>query len=579
MIRKLAQSVREYKKLTILSPLFVMLEVIIEVLIPFQMSKIIDNGIAKGDMAYIRNSGYLLVLATLASLTFGVLSGTFSAKASTGFATNVRRDMYHNIQDFSYSNIDTFSVSSLITRLTTDVTNLQNSFQMLIRILFRAPLMLVFSLIMALGINLRLSLVFLAAIPFLGIGLFLIINKAHPIFERVFKTYDRLNNVVQENLSGIRVVKSYVREEHEIEKFKRTSEKIYADFSKAEKILALNNPLMQFAIYTSILLLSWLGAKMVVSDTLTTGQLMSLLTYAMQILMSLMMMSMVFVMIIISRASAERVVAVLNEKSDLHNNENPVYEIPDGSLSFDQVDFSYSHDPEKLALKNVTFSIHAGETIGIIGGTGSGKTTLVQLIPRLYDVTNGTVTVGGIDVRNYDLYTLRSQVGMVLQKNTLFSGTIKDNLRWGNLSATDEELIQAARLAQADEFIQNLPDGYDTFLEEGGTNVSGGQKQRLCIARALVKKPKILILDDSTSAVDTRTESKIRHAFAEEIPSITKFIIAQRISSVEAADKIIVMDNGMINAIGTHAELLASNTIYQEVYYSQIKGGNLHDEA
>lgn len=579
MIKKLMGSIREYKKDSILAPIYVTLEVVLEVLIPFLMSMIIDRGVGEGDMPFIIRIGLILIVSTIFSLGFGVLSGLHAAKASAGFAKNLRKDMYHNIQDFSFSNIDQFSTSSLITRLTTDITNVQNSYQMIIRIMVRAPLMLVFSLIMALSINSELGMVFLGAIPFLGFGLYLIMSKAFPIFQKVFRTYDKLNRVVQENLYGIRVVKSYVREAHETEKFKSVSKKIYTDFTKAEKILAFNSPLMQFTMYASILALSLLGGRMIVSGSMTTGQLMSLITYASQILMSLMMISMVFVMVTISRASAERIVEVLSEESDLKNGSNPVMVIPDGSVVFDRVDFSYTNDPEKLALKNVSFSVKSGETVGIIGGTGSAKTSLVHLIPRLYDATSGTVKVGGVDVRDYDMQTLRGEVAMVLQKNILFSGTIKENLRWGNPLATDEELMKAARQAQADEFIQRLPDGYDTYLEEGGTNVSGGQRQRLCIARALVKQPKILILDDSTSAVDTRTDALIRTAFKQELPDTTKFIIAQRVSSVQDADKIIVMESGSINGIGTHDELLASNTIYQEVYYSQTKGGQLTDEA
>ena len=579
MIKKLMGSIREYKKDSILAPIYVTLEVVLEVLIPFLMSMIIDRGVGEGDMPFIIRIGLILIVSTLFSLIFGALSGLHAAKASAGFAKNLRKDMYYNIQDFSFSNIDQFSTSSLITRLTTDITNVQNSYQMIIRIMVRAPLMLVFSLMMALNINSELGMVFLGAIPFLGIGLYLIMSQAFPIFQRVFRTYDKLNRVVQENLYGIRVVKSYVREEHETEKFKSVSKQIYTDFTKAEKILAFNSPLMQFTMYASILTLSLLGARMIVSGSMTTGQLMSLITYASQILMSLMMISMVFVMVTISRASAERIVEVLSEESDLKNSDNPVMVIPDGSVSFENVSFSYSKDSNKLALKDVSFSVKAGETVGIIGGTGSAKTSMVHLIPRLYDVTGGTVKVGGVDVRDYDMQTLRGEVAMVLQKNILFSGTIKDNLRWGNPFATDKELMIAARQAQADEFIQRLPDGYDTYIEEGGTNVSGGQRQRLCIARALVKQPKILILDDSTSAVDTRTDSLIRTAFREELPNTTKFIIAQRVSSVQDADKIIVMESGSINGIGTHDELLASNTIYQEVYDSQTKGGQLADEA
>ncbi|NNU77608.1 ABC transporter ATP-binding protein [Clostridium estertheticum] len=572
MIKRLLKCVGEYKKDTILAPVFVTFEVIMEVIVPFLMARIIDNGISKGNLGYISKMGIVLVLCTIFSLFFGMQSGRYAAKASAGYAKNVRREMYYNIQSFSFSDIEKFSSASLVTRLTTDVTNVQNSYQMIIRILVRSPLMLIFSLIMAFNLNAKLALVFLVAIPFLGFGLYLIIINAHPIFEKVFRTYDHLNNVVQENISGIRVVKSYVREEHEKSKFGEVSTKIYSDFSKAEKLLAFNSPLMQFTMYTCILLISWFGAKMIVGSTMSIGQLMSLLAYAAQILMSLMMLSMVFVMITISRASAERIVEVLDEKSDLHNPEQPIYEVPNGCVNFENVDFSYTDDKNKLCLKKIDISIKAGETIGIIGGTGSAKTTFVQLIPRLYDVSSGNVLVGGVDVRKYDIQALRDEVAMVLQKNVLFSGTIKENLRWGNKDASDDELIRVCKLAQADDFIAKFPHKYDTYIEQGGSNVSGGQKQRICIARALLKKPKILILDDSTSAIDTKTDALIRIAFKEEIPSTTKFIIAQRISSVEDADKIIIMDAGRIDAIGTHDELLKTNKIYQEVYTSQMKG-------
>ncbi|MGB4660203.1 MAG: ABC transporter ATP-binding protein [Mobilitalea sp.] len=577
MIKRLAKCVRQYKKNTILSPVYVTLEVIMEVAIPLLMAALIDNGIEVGNMNVIYTIGAILIASTLMSLLFGALAGSYAAKASAGFASNLRIDMYDTVQDFSFSNIDKFSTASIVTRLTTDVTNVQNSFQMIIRVAVRCPIMLVFSLIMAFGVNPKLSLIFLAIIPFLSIGLFYIFKGAHPIFERVFRTYDKLNNVVQENLRGIRVVKSFVRQDYENEKFDNVSNIIYKDFVKAEKTVAFNSPLMQFAIYISMLLISWFGAKMIVSDTMTTGQLMSLIAYAMQILMSLMMLSMVLVMLTISRTSAERIVEVLVEKSDLQNNANPVYEVKNGDISFKNVSFSYAKDKNKYCLSNVNINIKSGQTVGIIGSTGSSKTSLVQLIPRLYDVTEGSVKVGGIDVREYDIKTLREQVAMVLQKNVLFSGTIKENLRWGNEEATDEELILMCKLAQADSFINEFKDGYDTYIEQGGTNVSGGQKQRLCIARALLKKPKILILDDSTSAVDTKTDAQIRKALREEIPNTTKFIIAQRISSIEDADIIIVMEGGSMNAIGTHQELLASNSIYQEVYSSQVKGGTTDD--
>lgn len=573
MIKRLAACVREYKKDSILTPLYVTMEVVLEVIIPLLMARLIDFGIDGGNMSYIIKMGIALVIAAIISLIFGALSGRSAAIASAGFAKNLRHDMFYNVQGFSFSNIDKFSTASIVTRLTTDITNIQNAYQMIIRIAVRCPVMLIFSLIMAFSINHQLSLIFLACIPILGVGLYLIMSKAHPIFERVFKTYDKLNNVVQENLRGIRVVKSFVREDYEKEKFGTISKDIYNDFSKAEKTLAYNMPLMQFCVFASMLLISWFGARLIVGSTMTTGELMSLITYTMQILMSLMMLSMVFVMITISRASAERIVEVLNEKSDLHNPEHPVYEVKDGAIRFDNVEFSYKKGSGKPCLKGINLTINAGETVGIIGGTGSSKSSLVQLIPRLYDVTEGSVTVGGVDVRNYDIETLRNEVAMVLQKNVLFSGTIKENLRWGNENATDEELVHACKLAQADGFITQFPDGYDTYIEQGGTNVSGGQKQRLCIARALLKKPKILILDDSTSAVDTKTDAQIRQAMRDEIPGTTKLIIAQRISSIEDADKIIVLDEGEINAVGTHEELLKTNEIYREVYTSQQKGG------
>ena len=573
MIKRLAACVREYKKDSILTPLYVTMEVVLEVIIPLLMARLIDFGIDGGSMSYIVKMGVALVAAAIISLIFGALSGRSAAIASAGFAKNLRHDMFYNVQGFSFSNIDKFSTASIVTRLTTDITNIQNAYQMIIRIAVRCPVMLIFSLIMAFSINHRLSLIFLACIPILGVGLYLIMSKAHPIFERVFKTYDKLNNVVQENLRGIRVVKSFVREDYEKEKFGTISEDIYSDFSKAEKTLAYNMPLMQFCIFASMLLISWFGARLIVGSTMTTGELMSLITYTMQILMSLMMLSMVFVMITISRASAERIVELLNEKSDLHNPEHPVYEVKDGAIRFDNVEFSYKKGSGKPCLKGINLTINAGETVGIIGGTGSSKSSLVQLIPRLYDVTEGSVSVGGVDVRDYDVETLRNEVAMVLQKNVLFSGTIKENLRWGSENATDEELVHACKLAQADGFITQFPDGYDTYIEQGGTNVSGGQKQRLCIARALLKKPKILILDDSTSAVDTHTDAQIRQAMRDEIPGTTKLIIAQRISSIEDADKIIVLDEGEINAVGTHEELLKTNEIYREVYTSQQKGG------
>lgn len=573
MIKKIVSCVGEYRRDSILSPICVSLEVVMEVAIPLVMALLIDKGIDKGDMGYIVKIGLVLLVLAAVSLTFGMLSGKYAAQASAGVAKNIRRNMYYNVQNFSFSNIDKFSTASIVTRLTTDVTNVQNAYQMIIRIAVRGPVMLIFALAMAFGISVKLSCIFLVAIPVLGGGLYLMMSKAHPVFERVFRTYDKLNNVVQENLRGIRVVKSYVREETEIQKFDAISQKIYKDFSWVEKLLAFNMPLMQFCMYGCMLLISWIGARLIVGNEMTTGQLMSVITYAMQILMSLMMLSMVFVMILISRASVERIVEILDEKSDIKSRENPVCEIKDGSVEFRDVSFSYAKNMEKLCLFHINISILSGQTVGIIGGTGSGKSSLVQLIARLYDATEGEVLVGGVNVKDYDLHILRNEVAMVLQKNVLFSGTIKENLRWGNEQASDEELIRVCKLAQADEFIQGFPDLYDTYIEQGGSNVSGGQKQRLCIARALLKKPKILILDDSTSAVDTKTDALIRKAFKEEIPNTTKFIIAQRISSIEDADQIIVMDNGKINGIGTHKELLKTNAIYREVYESQVKGG------
>lgn len=573
MIKRLSQCIREYKKDAFLSPLYVLVESLLDVAIPFVMAGLIDKGIEAGNMSMILRYGAILVGFALVALTFGALSGRSCARATAGFARNLRHDMFHHLQVYSFSNIDKFSSAGLVTRLTTDVSNVQNAFMMIIRTLIRCPAMLIFAMVMSFRINHDISLIFLAVIPILGVGLYLIIKHVHPVFERVFKTYDRLNGVVQENLSGIRVVKNFVREDHEIEKFDTISGTIYKDFSLAERILALNSPLMQGCVYACMILVSWLGAKQIVIGNMSTGNLMSFFTYIMQILSSLMMLSMVFVMITMSRASAERIVEVLDEESDITNCDNPVYEVKDGSVEFTDVSFSYAKRPDKTVLDDIDLIIPSGQTVGIIGGTGSSKSSLVQLIPRLYDVTGGCVKVGGIDVRNYDLQTLRHNVAMVLQKNTLFSGTIKENLRWGNPDATDEELVHACRLAQADDFIRTFPDGYDTYIEQGGTNVSGGQKQRLCIARAILRKPKILILDDSTSAVDTKTDALIRQAFREEIPNTTKIIIAQRISSVMDADQIVVMDNGRINACGTHEELLANNEIYREVYESQQKGG------
>lgn len=579
MVRKLLRSVREYKTSSLLAPLFVTCEVILEVIIPMLMANLIDFGIEAGNMQYILKMGLALVIFCIVSLTFGALSGKYAAVASAGFAKNLREDMYNKVQEYSFSNIDKFSTASIVTRLTTDITNIQNAYMMSIRVAVRCPIMLIFALFMAFQINSHLAPIFVIAIPILAVGLVIIISNAKRIFERIFRTYDKLNNVVQENLHGIRVVKSFVREDHETEKFCSVSKEIYQDFSKAEKILAFNAPLMQFCAYGCMLLISWLGAKLIVASGnnpavgMTTGDLTSMFSYTMQILMSLMMFSMVFVMITISYASMERAEEILDEKSDLHNPENPVYEVKDGSIEFDHVNFVYGKNADKLCLDNVNLKIPSGATVGIIGGTGSSKSTLVQLIPRLYDATEGAVKVGGRDVREYDIESLREEVAMVLQKNVLFSGTIKDNLRWGKEDATDEEMRHVCQLAQADEFIQTFPDGYDTYIEQGGTNVSGGQKQRLCIARALLKKPKILILDDSTSAVDTKTDALIRMAFREEIPNTTKIIIAQRISSVEDADLILVLDDGKINGMGTHEELLANNEIYREVYESPQKGG------
>ena len=572
MIKKLATYIGEYKKPSLQAPIFVSLEVLLEVLIPFLMSLLIDRGIDVGDLGQIWRIGSLLVAAALVSMVFGILSGRSAAVASAGYAKNLRKALFRKIQAFSFSNIDRFSSASLVTRLTSDVSNVQNSFQLIIRVAVRAPVMLVFSLVMALGINARLAMVFVGAIPFLAVGLYLVFRHAHPIFKRVFRTYDRLNQVVQENVRGIRVVKSYGLEDFEKKKFMEVSESIYRDFSKAEKFLALNMPLMQTAMYTCSLLVSWFGARQIVSASMTTGELTGLFAYSMQILMSLMMVSMVFVMITISRTSAERIIEVLDEEANLKNPEEPVSEVKSGDISFQNVSFSYAGDKDKLCLFHVDLDIRAGETVGVIGGTGASKSSLVQLIPRLYDTTEGSITVGGVPVQNYDLKVLRDSVAMVLQKNVLFSGTIRENLRWGDENASDEELERVCKLAQADEFIREFPDGYDTYIEQGGSNVSGGQKQRLCIARALLKKPKILILDDSTSAVDMKTDARIRRAFAQEIPETTKIIIAQRVASIEKADKIVVLDGGKIDAVGRHEDLLKSNLIYKEVAQSQKKG-------
>ena len=574
MIKELAKYIKQYKKDSILTPIFVIGEVVMEVVIPFLMAKIIDVGIQNSDLNYIFKIGIVLVVSAFLSLTFGMLSGRYAAKASAGFAKNLRQGMFYNIQNYSFTNIDKFSTSSLVTRLTTDVTNVQQAFQMIIRILVRAPIMLIFAFFMVFSINTTLAWIFVFTMPVLAVVLFFIAITAHPYFEKVFKKYDTLNRVVGENLNAIRVVKAYNREEHEEEKFGKVNNEVYNLFKKAEKIVAFNSPAMQLAIYTCILLLSWIGAKLIVGGTMQTGELSSIITYAWQILSSLMMISFVFVMIIIAQSSAERIIEVLNEESTIKNKENPVKEVKDGSISFKDVSFQYddARAEDELPLEDINIDIKSGETIGIIGGTGSSKSTIVNLIPRLYDVIRGSIKVGGVDVKDYDIETLRNEVAVVLQKNVLFSGTIKENLRWGNKNATDEEIVRACKLAQADGFIQEFPDKYDTVLDQGGTNVSGGQKQRICIARALLKKPKILILDDSTSAVDTKTDALIRKAFREEIPNTTKIIIAQRISSIEDADRIIVLEDGKINGIGTSEELLKTNAIYKEVYESKKKG-------
>lgn len=574
MIKRLSACIKEYTRDTILTPIFVIFEVAFDVLIPMMMAQLIDKGIEAGSMENIVRYGVLLVVMALVALLFGALSGRFAAKAATGFSRNLRREMYRNVQDFSFSNIDKFSTGGIITRLTTDVTNVQMAFMMIIRIAVRCPIMLICAWALTFTINPKLALIFLVVIPILALGLYLIMTNAHPIFERVFKKYDWLNNVVQENLLGIRVVKSFVREDHERAKFGNVSNEIFTDFTKAEKLISFNASLMQLCVYGCMLTVSWVGAHLVVGGEITTGNLTSMFSYIMMILMSLMMCSMVLVQIILARASAERIYELLSEESDLKNPEHPVTEVKDGSVVFENVSFSYANDPSKECLKDVNLTIKSGETVGILGGTGTSKTTLVQLIPRLYDATEGRVLVGGVDVRDYDMETLRQQVAMVLQKNVLFSGSIKENLRWGDADATDEQMVHMCRLAQADPFIQEFPDKYNTHIEQGGSNVSGGQKQRLCIARALLKRPKILILDDSTSAVDTKTDALIRQAFRNEIPDTTKFIIAQRISSIEDADKILVMEGGKISAMGTHQELLQSCQTYREIYDSQTKGGS-----
>lgn len=579
MVKKLMSYIGEYKKATILTPLTVMVEAILEIIIPLYMASLIDKGIDAGDMGETVKYGVMLLVFALVALGFGVLSGRFAAVASCGFAKNLREGMFHKVQEYSFSNIDHFSTASIVTRLTTDVSNVQHAFLMITRTAFRSPAMLIFALVASFRIDAEMSMIFLGIIPILGIGLFLIIKKVSPIFHKVFGNYDKLNNVVQENLYAVRVVKAFNRQQHETEKFKNMSGGIYNDFVKAEKLMSFNMPLMQTCMYACILLIAWMGARAIVASGndaalgLSTGELLSLITYVMQILMSLMMLSMIFVMVTMAKASGERIVEILEEESDIVNPENPVYEVADGSIEFENVSFSYARESGRPVLENINLNIKSGETVGILGGTGSSKSSLVQLIPRLYDAAEGSVKVGGKDVRQYDIESLRKEVAMVLQKNVLFSGTIKENLRWGNENATDEELVHACKLACADEFIQGFEKGYDTYIEQGGTNVSGGQRQRLCIARALLRKPKILILDDSTSAVDMKTDALIRKAFAEEIPDTTKLIIAQRVASVQDADKIIVMDDGKITAVGTHEELLESSDIYREVYESQNKKG------
>ena len=573
MIKRLARSVREYKWAALGSPICMIGEVTMEIFIPLVLAELLRQGIEPGHMPAVWKYGGLLALCALCSLIFGVASAFFAAYASTGFARNLRHDMFAKVQTYDFRNIDKFSTSSIVTRLTSDVATLQMTFQMSIRMIFRTPVMLVMALVMAFRISPKLSVIYCIVMPLLAVGLFILIRMVHPIFERVFKTYDKLNNVVQENVHGVRVVKSFVRQDKEVEKFADTSDAIYKNFTKAERIMAFNNPLMQTAIYTTILVISYLGAKLVVGGELDTAALTAMFTYTSQILMGLMMMSMVFVMFTMSREPMRRAYEILTEEPALANPQNPVTEVKDGAIEFSNVSFRYSETAGRNALESIDLHIPAGATVGILGGTGSSKSTLVQLIPRLYDVTEGTLKVGGVDVKDYDIHTLREQVAMVLQKNTLFSGTIRDNLRWGNPDATDEEMEHACKLSCAHDFITSFPDGYDTHIEQGGTNVSGGQKQRLCIARALIKKPKILILDDSTSAVDTRTDAMIRKAFAQEIPGTTKLIIAQRVASVQDADMIVVLDGGKIVAVGKHEELLQTSEIYKEVYDSQVKGG------
>lgn len=578
MLKTLGAQIKEYKRDSLLTPVFMILEVILETIIPFMMASIIDDGVEAGDMKHICIMGVCMLLTAAASLWAGVMGGKYGASASTGFAKNLRKAMYANIQTFSFSNIDKFSTSGLVTRLTTDVTNIQNSYQMVLRMCMRAPATLICAMAMSFYVNPKIATIYLAAVILLTVINVFITKSAMKYFSAVFKKYDKLNESVQENVSAIRVVKAYSREDFEKSKFAKASENIYKMFVKAEGLVVINMPIMQGIAYTCILLISWLGAKMIVGGSMTTGELSQLLTYCMNILMSLMFLSMIFVMLTMSIASAERIAEVLNEKADIVNPENPVMEVKDGSILFENVDFRYNMTSPEPVLKGINISINQGETIGIIGGTGSAKSSLVNLISRLYDVSSGSVKVGGVDVREYDIETLRNEVAVVLQKNVLFSGTIYDNLRWGNKDATEEECRHACKLACADEFIDRMTDGYNTYIEQGGSNVSGGQKQRLCIARALIKKPKILILDDSTSAVDTATDSKIRKAFAEEIPGTTKIIIAQRISSIQNCDRIIVMEDGCVDGFGTHEELLASNEIYREVYESQVSGNADFDE-
>ena len=576
MIKTLMGSIREYKKPSVLTPIWVSIEVIVECIIPFYIAKLIDHIQNGTDMSLILKYGFMLILLAFVSLFFGAMAGKTCATASCGFAKNLRHDLFYKVQGFSFTNIDKFSTSSLVTRLTTDISNVQMAYMMIIRIAVRSPMMFIFAMIMAFKMCPQLSTVYVALVPFLAFALFIIIRKAMPLFQSVFKKYDNLNNSIQENVKGMRVVKSFVREDYEKNKFGKASEEVCADFTKAERLVALNSPAMQIAMYTAMIIVSYVGAKLIISGggtTMGVGALSSMFTYGMQILSSLMMLSMIFVMITISNASIQRICEVLTEESTIENPENPKTDVHDGSIDFNGVSFKYHADAEKNALADINLHIRSGETIGIIGGTGSSKSSLIQLISRLYDATEGEVLVGGSNVKDYDIETLRNAVSVVLQKNVLFSGTIKENLRWGDMNATDEELVRVCKLAQADEFINTLPDGYDTHIEQGGTNVSGGQKQRLCIARALLKKPKIIIFDDSTSAVDTKTDALIRNALATEIPDTTKIIIAQRISSVQDADRIVVMEDGKINAVGTHEELLNSNDIYKEVYYSQNKAG------